>query len=396
MATKIGIGISTKLDSYLVGKEAAKSAFSQLGRKSPSILNVFISPIFGQFEVIKGIRSVMADAPLIGCSTAGSITSLGCFQSSVTVCAITSDSITFSYGLGGKLNKNARLAGREAVRQSTDQNNALRQAYIMFYDCLNGNGTDVLRGAQEILGTSFPITGGSASDELGFQKTYQYLNNNIYTNSVVGLLISGAVKTGIGKAHGWGPIGKPHKITKASSNIIKAIDGRRAVRLYEEYLGKDTDELKIEGIGKLGSSYPLGMHVEEKEEYIIRMPLKIEEDGSLMLSAEIPERENINLMIGDKNSALAATREACLEALESIPKSKIKFAMVFSDVARLHLLRKDSQKESEIIKKILGEDVPFFGCYTYSEYGPFYIKGYEGQSYLHNQAISIAIFSELL
>ena len=156
-------------------------------------------------------------------------------------------------------------------------------------------------------------------------------------------------------------------------------------------------KLFLEEIGKKYNIKILTLcYGEEKEEYIIRMPLKIEEDGSLMLSAEIPERENINLMIGDKNSALAATREACLEALESIPKSKIKFAMVFSDVARLHLLRKDSQKESEIIKKILGEDVPFFGCYTYSEYGPFYIKGYEGQSYLHNQAISIAIFSELL
>ena len=396
MATQIGIGISTKLDSFLAGKEAAKSAFSQLGRKSPHILNVFISPIFEQFEVIKGIRSVIANAPLVGCSAAGSITSFGCFRSSVTVCAIVSDSINFSYGLGGKLSKNTRLAGREAARQSNDQSNALRQSYIMFYDCLHGNGTDVLRGAQEILGTSFPIIGGSASDELKFQKTYQYLNNSIYTDSVVGFLISGTVKTGIGKAHGWRPIGKPHKITKANSNIIKTIDKRPAVELYEEYLGKDIDELKIEGMGKLGSNYPLGIRVKEKEEYIIRMPLKIEKDGGLILSAEIPEHEDINLMIGDKNSVLAAVREACLEALETIPKSKIKFAIVFSDVARLHLLRKDSQKESEIIKEILGENVPFFGCYTYSEYGPFYIEGYKGQSYLHNQAISIAVFSEFL
>ncbi len=396
MAIEIGIGVSTKLDSILAGKEAAKSAFYKLGRKKPNLLIVFISPIFVQQEVMKGVRSTIENIPMIGCSSAASITNLGSFRSSVTICAILSDSIEFTSGLSNRLSRNARIAGREAAWQSASQKNILRQAYIMLYDCLSANGTDILRGAQEIFGTSFPIIGGSATDELKFQRTYQYLNYNIYTDSVAGLLISGSVNVGIGKAHGWRPIGRPHKITKANSNIIKGIDRKVAVELYEEYLGRNTDELKIEGMGKIGSSYPLGMRLKEKEEYIIRAPLKIEKNGDLFLTAEIPEREEINLMIGDKNSALAATKEACAQALQNIPRSKIKFAIVFSDIARLHLLRRDSQEEVNIIKEMLGKDVPFFGCYTCGEYGPFYEEEYKVQSYLHNQAISIAVFSELV
>ena len=58
------------------------------------------------------------------------------------------------------------------------------------------------------------------------------------------------------------------------------------------------------------------------------------------------------------------------------------------------LLRKDSQSEVEIIRDILGKDVPFFGCYVCGEYVPIDIHEYTGQSCFHNQAISIALFSE--
>lgn len=388
MATKIGIGISTKLDSFIAGKEAARSALYQIARQAPNIIIVFISPIFDQEEAIKGIRSIIGEGPLVGCSSAGSITNRGSFRNSVTVCAINSDSIRFSYGIGNNVSRNPRSAGREAARQSSKLENIAREVYIMFSDGLSGNGTDILRGAQEILGTGFSIIGGSATDDLRFQKTYQYFNNTC-TDSVVGLLISGNIDISTGKAHGWQPIGRPHKITRARSNLIKEIDRRRAVELYEEYLGKTSDELEIEGIAKLGSNYPLGMQVKGKEEYLIRAPLKIKDSGSLMLSAEIPENEDINLMIGDRNLALEATKAACRDALTSIRKSRIKFAIVFSDIARLQLLRKDPQSEAEIIKDMLGPDVPFFGCYTCGEYAPV-----DGQSYFHDQAISITVISE--
>ena len=393
MATTVTTGISTKLDSFTAGKEAARYVHYQLSRREPDILIVFISTIFDQQETIKGIRSIIKDAPLVGCSTAGNITTSGAIRDSVMVCAIVSSSMSFSCGVGTGISKNPRLAGRKAIKQSLDLKDIKKQVYIIFSDFVSGNSTDVLRGIQEILGTGFPIIGGSAIDNLQFQRSFQYLNNNIYTDSVVGLLIGGDTNIGLGKAHGWQPIGKPHKITRARLNVVREIDRRRAIQLYEEYLGKTSDELKVEGIAKIGASYPLGMRIKEQKEYLIRTPLKIDDSGGLILSAEIPEREDINLMIGDKNLTLDATKKACIEALKNINKSRIKFAIVFSDVARLQLLREDSQKEIEIIKDILGKDIPFFGCYTYGEYAPINIHEYTRQSYFQNQTISIAVFS---
>lgn len=392
MSTAVGIGTSTNLDSFSAGKEAAKHAFYQLGRDYPDIIIAFISPIFNQAEAIRGIRSIITGTPLIGCSSAGTISSSGSFKNSITVCVISSTSIIFSYGLGEGVSKNPRSAGNKAARDSRGPKDLTNQAYIMFSDSLSGNMTDVLRGTQEVRGTSFTIIGGSATDDFRFQHAYQYLNS-IYTDSIVGLLISGDISVTTGIAHGWQPIGRPHKITRSKSNVIREIDRKRAVELYEGYLDKTPDELKIEGIAKLGSTYPLGMRIGGVNQYIARTPLKINDDGSLMLSAEISEREDINLMIGDKNLALDAAKEACKEALRNVDRSGIRFAIVFSDIARLQLLGKDSQKEVEIIKHELGPNVPFFGCYTCGEYAPVNIPGYGGQSYFQNQAIAVSLFS---
>jgi hypothetical protein len=392
MATQIGVGVSTKLDSFSAGRDAAREACYHL-KERPDILFVFISPIFEQEEAIKGIRSIAREGLLAGCSSVSSISSKGYFLGAVTVCAISSENIIFSSDVGQHTSRSARSAGNNSVKELVNLKNSDRQLCVMFTDSMSGNMADVLRGSQEALGTSFPIIGGSGTDNFQFQKTYQYFNNSILTGSVVSVLVRGNINIGTGIAHGWQPIGKPHRITRFNSNIVREIDKRPAIELYNEYLGKEQGDLNKEGIGKIGCSYPLGVNIKGRNKYLTRSPLRIENEENLVFNAEIPERDDVNIMIGDKNMALDAVKEACKEALKNIIPRDIIFAMVFSDIARLQLLRKEAHKEAEIIKEMLGENVPFFGCYTYGEYAPINHYGYSGQSYFHNQAISIAIFS---
>jgi hypothetical protein len=396
MVTLIGSGVSTRLDSFAAGKEAAETAYYHIGTHKPDLILTFISTIFGQQEAIEGIRSVITEGSLIGCSSAGSISQDGLLRASIAVFTIYSDYLSFSLGLGKRVSVNSRFAGHEAAKDafSNSIKDKTKQAFLMFSDGLKGNGADILRGAQEILGTRFPIIGGAAADELCFQKTYQYLNNNIYTDCAVGLLISGNINIGIGRAHGWLPIGKPHEVTKAKGNIIREIDKKPASKIYEEYFDKKYHELKDRRIGNLGTGYPLGIKFKEKNEYLIRIPIKIEEDGSLVLSADVPEGEYINLMIGDKNATLKATETACTKASEHMLSHDIKFITVFSNIARYKLLRKDSQKEMAIIKQTFGDNVPILGFYTYGEYASFETHEYKAWSNFQNQTISIAIFAE--
>lgn len=396
MATTVGLGLSTKLDSFAAGREAAQNAYYQIGRHSPDLIITFISTIFNQVDVIKGIYSIIKEGPLIGCSSAGSIVTTGTFRNSLCVLMIKSDSMSFSLGMARRVSRNARSAGYEVANQTFSKSTKEKttKVFVMFSDSLSGNGADILRGVQEVLGTSFPIIGGSAADELRFQKTYQYLNNNIYTDAIVGLLINGNINIGIGKAYGWQPIGKPHRITKARSNTIREIDRRTAIELYEEYFGKSREEIKNEGIGRLGVNYPLGIRTKGKSEYLIRAPLRLEDNGSLVLNAEIPEGEDINLMMGDKNLCLDATRNMCREVAKDVYVRNIRFVIVFSDIARYNLLRNDAREEIEIIKECFGKNIPIVGCYTYGQYASPDRYEYKGWSNFHSQALSIAVFSE--
>ena len=398
MATVIGTGISAKLDSFMAGKEAALSAYHQIGKSNPIIVITFISTIFDQEAAIKGIHSIIRDVPLIGCSSIGSISNYGSNKDSVAVFMICSDSIRFSCGTGDKVSENSRLAGSKAAMKMLDstRKSGPKQAYMMFSESMSGNSADILRGSQEMLGTSLSIIGGGACSKSCLQQTYQYMDTEIKTDSVTGVLISGDLRLGIGNSNGWQPIGKPHKITMAKSNTIKEIDRKMAVGIYEEYFEKSFDELKNEGICKLGINYPIGIRQADiNKEYLTRVPLTIEGNGFLVLNGDIQEGEDVNLMIGDKDLVLESAKKAATEAMNGIKGAKISFAVMFSDIARLLLLRNDAYKEIEIVKEIIGRDIPILGCYTFGEYAPFNTaESTIGQSRFTNNSISITLFSE--
>ncbi len=397
MATVIGTSISVKLDSFMAGKEAALSAYHQIGKNDPGIIITFISTIFDQEAAIKGIHSIIRDAPLIGCSSIGSISSYGPHKDSVAVFMISSDSIRFSCGTGDKVSKNSRLAGSKAAMKTLDstRKSGPKQAYMMFSESMSGNSADILRGSQEVLGTSLFIIGGGACNKSCLQQTYQYMDTERKTDSVTGVLISGDMRLGIGKSNGWQPIGKPHKVTMAKSNTIKEIDGKIAVEIYEEYFEKSFDELKNEGICKLGINYPIGIRqMDGNKEYLTRVPLAIEGNGFLILNGDIQEGEDVSLMIGDKDLVLESAKKAATEAMNAIEGAKINFAVMFSDIGRLLLLRNDAYKEIEIVKETIGRNIPILGCYTFGEYAPFNTTESMGESRFTNHSISIILFSE--
>ena len=79
------------------------------------------------------------------------------------------------------------------------------------------------------------IAGATAADDLYYQKTFQFYNEEILTDSLTGLLISGPVKVGIGVRHGWVPVGRPRRVTRAAGHVVYQLDGRPAISIYEDY-----------------------------------------------------------------------------------------------------------------------------------------------------------------
>ena len=396
MAIKVGVGKSKELDSFAAGALAAHKAVDQLGSSDAGIGFCFASSRFDHTQLIRGIKSVLPNVPLVGCTTAGEITSDGPDKKSVTVLLIQSDSLHTAIGLGKNISKDSRKAGQEVAHETLvkTRQGLPRHAFMMLSDGLNGNGVEIIRGVQEVLGTSFPIVGGSSADDFSFNSTFQYFDENIYQDSVCGILFSGDISVGIGARHGWYPLGKPRIVTEAAHNIIKKLDGKPAARIYEDYFGKRVADLSNEPMARMSVMYPLGMSIPEEEECIIRNAMRVDEDGALICAGEVPKGSEIRVMMGSKETALKAAKKASEIALGALRRRKASLVFVFDSVSRERLFGRKSKEEIEIVKKTFGDDTPIVGFYTYGEQAPLGATINLGQTFFHNETIVVFAIGE--
>ncbi len=179
---KASVGKAYGDDPYAVGVNACQDAIEQLGDKNPDLLLVFASVKYDQEKMLSGVRSVAPNALLVGSSTSGEITTAGPLKDkSVAVMAIKSPEIKYFVGVGQHILENPREAGKFAADKVKEQAGEALKAFIMLPDVLVGNGADIVRGVLDSLGAHFPVVGGASGDDFAFKKTYQYVNEKVFS-----------------------------------------------------------------------------------------------------------------------------------------------------------------------------------------------------------------------
>ncbi|MDD4938697.1 MAG: FIST N-terminal domain-containing protein [Candidatus Omnitrophica bacterium] len=396
---KVGIGLSTDKEPITAARQAARQAMGNLYSEKVDLAIVFSSVDLASVGLLKTIGlSLKSQVPIIGCSSAAVICNAGIFKHGVAVMLLSMPAhMHFSVACVKDIKEKTALnAGRElGERLLHGFRDMRRDLSIIFSDGLIEEGSNLINGIQERLGKSFPLAGASASDNMRFLRTYLYFNQEVLTDSAVGILLGGKLNFGLGIKHGWKPLGKPRTITRSAGNIIYEIDGKPAVKVYEEYLARELPQLQKE-IRLVSTLYPIGMFIPGEEEYLLRNILEIENDGWLRMQGNVIQGSLVRLMIGTKKSCLNATRQALDEAKRNsfpaadINKGEIKNAVfVFDSTSRYTLLRREANQELQIIKEGFGKDVPIIGLYTYGEQAPLKAISYHGQAYFHNQSIAI-------
>ena len=399
MSLKISVGSNEGSDAYVVGANAAQSALTNLGASDAHLAIVFASVQYDQQKVIDGVRSVTKDALLVGCSTAGEITTEGPLKKhSVSVMLMNSDAMKFYGGVGENIKADPRAAGKIGAEKVKEQAGADLKAFMMFPDVLVGNGADIVRGVLDSLGEHFPVVGGAAGDDFQFKQTYQYLNDTVYSGSVVGLGFTGNFKIGIGVKHGWVPVGVPQKVTKSTGSVLHELDGKPAIKIYEDYFGEEeAKQLRTETLAKLAITYPLGMKFPGSDEMLIRDPITVDEHGSITCAAEVPEGSEVQLMVGSREEAVKVAAVAAQNALEQLDVSAPKGVVIFNCIARNKLFGERAGDEIDAIQGVLGRDLPLMGFYTYGEQAPL---GGEVRDIkrcnpaFHNETVVICVLAE--
>ena len=398
----ISVGLSTEKDPSLAAKEAARLAINTMHGERIDLAIAFSSIDLAYPILLKTLSASLGHIPIIGSSGAAIICEQKIYKHGLVVMLLSlPQGVYFNTAFVKDIRAKTSLnAGRElGEKLLSGFKNIRRVLSVHFSDGLIDEGSNFINGLQERLGKSFPLAGASASDNMRFLKTWVYFNQDLFNDGAVGLILGGKLNFGLGIKHGWKPLGKPRTVTKAAGNIVYEIDGQPAARIYEEYLDRNMAQLRKE-LRRISILYPLGMYLTGEEEYLLRNILSIEDNGSMRLQGNIAEGSLIRLMIGTKESCLEATLQATEEARKGLSsqiavfetKKMNNFALVFNSVSRYILLRRDAERELEIIKEGLGENTPLIGLYTYGEQAPLRAVSYQGQAYFHNQTVAILAF----
>lgn len=383
MAIQVGIGLSTAKDHIQAAKEAVAQARININKDKVDLAFVFGSLEFAHSSVLKTIGTLLGAVPLLGGSSPAIISHQGIFKHALTVMLLgLPEDIYFNAASVKEINNYSTTAAGEELGEKLlyGCKGVRRDLSLLFSDGLIKDGSSLILGLQERLGKSFPLVGGSSSG--------LFFNQEILSNAACGILWGGKLNFGLGIKHGWKPLGKPRQVTKSRGNIVEEIDGLPAVKLYQEYLARDIFTLKKD-LKRISILYPIGIYLPGEEEYLLRNILSIEDDGSLTLQGNVPEDSQIRLMIGTKESCLAATKQAIDEVKKGLGGRSSNFVLVFDSISRYILLGRQANKELEIVQEEFGKNTPVIGIYTYGEQAPLRAINYLGRTYFHNQTINI-------
>jgi hypothetical protein len=371
----VGVGRSSERGSFTAGQQAAAKAKQSHGA-SPDVLIIFGAPVFDHRQLLAGISSVMGEVPLLGGTTAGEISSDGFSTDSVVVMALSSDTLQFTTGIGHDMSKGERVCSRrllDSISAQTSIDNAL--SLLVLPNGMGGDGVEVIKGLQSVLGEEFEIVGGYLGDDTDFSSTFQYYNGKVYRDAIAGLMIcgDGSFTTGVGVRSGFESIGNRLYCTEAEKNVVASLDDEPALTLYKELLREERSQ-RLPGICL---EYPFGLIDEKvsiagKEYFQLRCGLSVDHrKKTITLAGSIPEGSAITLTTASRGDIINGARLAAEQARESLGKATTPRAiLMFSCVGRKLVLGRRTQEEVTAVKQVLGEDIPLIGFYTYGEIGP--------------------------
>ncbi|MFA6349398.1 MAG: FIST N-terminal domain-containing protein [Candidatus Omnitrophota bacterium] len=397
MSIYAGIGSSKEKDLIPAAQEALRQAQQRLGNAHPNLIIVFASGELSVPGLLKIISAALPQVPIIGCSSSSIITPTDILKHGIVIALLNLPGDIFfnTACVSHSENKSALEIGEELGKKLLYAFQDMRRVLsIVFSDALVKNEAGFLTGLQERLGLIFPLLGISVVENPINKQNQLYFNQSIIANAACGILLGGRLTFTLSTKHGWKPLGKPRYVTKSSGNILHEIDGQPAVQIYEEYLATNISKLKSE-LKRLSSLYPIGIHLAEENEYLLRNALEITKNGSLVMHGDIPEGSTIRFMISTKEACLEAAREAAREVKNALHSNKADFILILDSVWRSLILGRQANNEIEIIKEELGADTPMLGFYTAGEHTSLLTSSFRSKIHFHSQSITILALSSI-
>lgn len=262
---------------------------------------------------------------------------------------------------------------------------------FLLCDGLSVNGSDLVAGLVAAVGSEVVISGGLAADGPRFANTLVATDGRPAANMVAAVGFYGkAIHIAHGSAGGWDGFGPTRRITRADGNVLRELDGRPALELYERYLGEEAAGLPASAL-----LYPLNIwDTAQPGDSTVRTVLSIDRnDGSMVFAGDMPQGWSARLMRGSFDRLNEGASDAARHALRSFSDKGItpQACLFVSCVGRRLLMGQRAEDEVRAVADVLGDAIPVSGFYSYGEIAPQNVSGFCG---LHNQTVTLTLLAE--
>ncbi|MEL6820805.1 MAG: FIST N-terminal domain-containing protein [Calditrichota bacterium] len=354
---------------------------------NPQLVLFFASPkLMESSDQYDLIREKFPKADIIGCSSAGEIVMDEVWDESVVVSAVQFDNTPIRvasvliHEVDGSLQAGEQL-GADLLTDDL-------KGILVVSEGLKVNGSELVKGILSIVGEDVPVTGGLAGDGPSFGVTRVSCNGAPEEGRIAAIGFYGqSIHIGHGSVGGWDTFGPERVVTRSQGNVLYELDGKPALELYKKYLGEEASNLPGSGL-----LYPLMVRKpEDPESGVVRTLLAVnEEEQSMTFAGDIPQGEIAQLMRANFERLIDGAGTAAKIADDNEIEGE-KLAVLISCVGRKMILGQRTADEVEAVQELLGDDVAQIGFYSYGEISPHVSTG---KCELHNQTMTITIFSE--
>lgn len=336
--------------------------------------------------VFQQIRDRYPSGDILLCSTAGEIYGSTVSDNTITITAIEFEAVTINTSvIAIDEFGDSYQAGKALMNQLSFS----ELSYVMVIsDGSKVNGSELLRGINDVVQNRVPVTGGLAGDGTAFESTLVGLNAVPSSGKIVAIGFYGdRLVVSHGSMGGWEIFGPERIVTRSTANELFEIEGKNALELYKKYLGPFADELP-------GSAllFPLAVKLSGVDELVVRTILSVrQETGSMIFAGDIPEGASVRFMKANFDKLIDAATLAAKQAFQhNIPKAP-KLAILISCVGRKIILGSRTEEEVEAVVDAFGEQTKITGFYSYGEISPF---APQTKCELHNQTMTITTLDE--
>lgn len=403
-----GVGLSRSWDPKEAGEEVAVTTLEKLD-KDPKFFLLFSTIHLdrekdGMQKFVESVYDQLPKGtPMIGGTVCGFMNHYGCYTRGATGLAVSYPNMDVAVGVGHNTKRNPEKSAKECAKmikkglegsKGKYKNKFLfefvcsgivpklpivgRKRVLILPPIVNkifpsilsfmtsklqyGNGREdevIERLIDEF--ADYTIIGGSTMDDNRWEKSLQFYNNNVYTNSIVALAFNTNLDASINTTSGLMPTGIKMKPTKIDlyDCALSEIDGKPALDAFQNKLGW-SKYFFDEKLHRRTLYYPLCY---QKEGALCSRVLALVMGKHLIFTNTI-KTDELEIYVTSGKSLI----DSVSENLKSVDeyKNRIHFALIVSCTARIETLGCGVYKVHEKLCSFFGES-PFLTVYASGE-----------------------------